>query len=116
MDAPDFPPGPSHDLPIRLASKENGHKLQLPEESSGKKETQTTAKGEVPAGGDKPQQLQADNADEEGQGEDKNTTTVDWVEPSQKKKKKNKRSKKPKSKRGKVSLYTVHWDYRRFPS
>ena len=111
MKSPDpHPPNQSQDLPIRVASDENGDSPPRPVESPEAETQGTGTDGHPePAKCDRSQQPGVENADE-GNGEDKgeqkqeredNTTTIDWVQPAEKKKKK--RSKKPKSKRGKAS-------------
>lgn len=89
-------PGQSQDLPIRIANQ-NGDHPQRP--GSSEKEAQMSVNGPEPAGS---QQPRVDDAD--GEKQDENTTTVDWVEPEPAQKKKKKKSKKPKSQRGKVSF------------
>lgn len=62
------------------------------------------SKEDAQSAADASQQPRVDDADERENGE--NTTTVDWVDPTQQEKKKKRRTKKPKSKRGRVSLFT----------
>lgn len=62
------------------------------------------SKEDAQSAADASQQPRVDDADERENGE--NTTTVDWVDPTQQEKKKKRRTKKPKSKRGRVSLST----------
>ena len=112
MVSPDpHPSSQSQDLPIRVASNETDDGPPQPVESP-EAETQGTGTDGQPelAKCDRSQKSAVENADE-GKGEDEgeqkqkqedNTTTIDWVQPAEKKKKK--RSKKPKSKRGKASI------------
>lgn len=116
MESPDpHPSSRSQDLPIRAANNENGNSPPQPVESPEIETQGTGTDGQPePAKCDHSQQPGVENADEgkgedEGgqkQGQEDNTTTIDWVQPAEKKKKK--RSKKPKSKRGKASLLSSY--------
>ena len=116
MKSPDpHPSDQSQDLPIRAASNENGDSPPQPVESPEAETQSTGTDGQPePAKCDRSQQPGVENTDE-GKGEDEgeqkheqedNTTTIDWVQPAEKKKKK--RSKKPKSKRGKACTSSSH--------